>query len=139
MKPLMILLLAPILLFGCSANSADDRTPNSSETSESQKEEKTVLYHAEVKEQGDQENNRIVLKDFEPVDPSTDAAAQDEVILLMNEEIPLVDKETNTPLTIEDVKKGAKAEVTLIENAPMTMSIPPQLPGMSIVKVVIEL
>lgn len=62
----------------------------------------------------------ILMSELTPV-ADTDAPAFTEVILL-----------TTPP---DDLKKGDTLEVTLIENAPTTRSLPPQIPGNSIVEV----
>ena len=47
----------------------------------------------------------------------------------------MIDQETGDAIVLSDIKEGDTVSVTLIEHAPTTMSIPPQIPGMGIVKI----
>ena len=148
MKILPILIvLAGFLLVGCSSNGLSKPKKDStsfSSTSESvsesvpEKEADTVLYHGVVKETETKENKRLYMKNFVPNASAADLPTYDEVILLVSEDTPLIDKQTEKPLTLEEIKENAQVDVTLEENFPVTLSIPPQIPGMSIIKVEIE-
>lgn len=92
-----------------------------------------VLYQGTVKEVDLSFEERVSLTDFVPVEG--EGQAYDEVILLLNADIPLLDKRTGNPLSLEELSPGDEVEVTLVEHAPMTMSLPPQLPGNGIIQV----
>ncbi|WP_313468069.1 hypothetical protein [Carnobacterium sp.] len=148
MKNLPILIvLAGFFLVGCSSNSLSEPPKDSasfSSTSESvseyvsEKEKDTVLYHGVVKETEAKENQRIFIKNFVPDASVADLPTYDEVILSVSEDTPLIDKQTEKSLTLEEIKGNAQVDVFLLGNFPVTMSIPPQIPGMSVVKVEVE-
>lgn len=142
-----LIALAGFLLAGCSSNGLSEPQKDSasfSSTSESisehvpEEEADTVLYHGVVKETETKENMRLYMKNFVPHASAADLPTYDEVILLVSEDTPLIDKQTEKPLTLEEIKENAQVDVTLQENFPVTMSLPPQIPGMSIIKVEIE-
>jgi hypothetical protein len=95
--------------------------------------EATVLYSGTVIDSGETHDNGLFLADLIPVD-SSDATSFDEVILLM-EDVPLIDQSSGKNVSLSDLEKGDSVRVTLVEHAPTTMSLPPQIPGMGIVKV----
>ena len=148
MKTLPVLIiLSGFLLVGCSSNGLSEPKKDSasfSSTSESvseyvpEKEKETVLYHGVVKETESKESKRLFIENFVPNASAADLPTYDEVILLVSEDTPLIDKQTEKPVAIEEIKENAQVDVTLQENFPVTMSLPPQIPGMSIVKVEIE-
>lgn len=106
-KQLLLLAMGIFFLTACSNNS-------STEVEEGQ-----ILYSGTVEEINEES---IFMINLEPVD-NTDVPGFDEVILL-----------TEPPAELE---RGDKLDVILIENAPTTMSIPPQIPGNAIVEVTI--
>lgn len=95
--------------------------------------EGTVLYKGTVKEVDLSIEERVSLTEFVPTEG--DGQQYDEVILLLNADIPLLDKRTGEPLSLEGLAPGDEVEATLVEHAPMTMSLPPQLPGNGIIQV----
>ena len=109
----------------------------SSDIAESNQEENTILYKGTVAAQEETSDESILVNDLTPIN-NDEAAPFDEVLLLMNESIPLTDKQTGEELQVMDVHEGDMVEVTLVENAPTTMSIPPQIPGNGIIKVEVE-
>lgn len=100
---------------------------------ESESSETTILYFGTVIDNGITNENGLFVSNLKPED-TTKAASFDEVILL-TEEVTLIGQETGDPIDISDIKEGDTVSVTLIEHAPTTMSIPPQIPGMGIVKI----
>lgn len=129
LKKILLFLLGVFFLSACSVSNSQEDTQSNTDTSV--EEEATVLYTATIKEV---DEGRILVQDMNPVE-TEDIPGFDEVVLLMNEDIPLTNKTTGEDIQIEDLKEGDNLEVVLIENAPTTMSLPPQLPGMSIVQV----
>ena len=106
-KRLFILTLGVFFLTAC-ANTTNDASAEIAEG--------TILYTGIVAELNDE---TILMEGLEPVD--ADVAAIEEVVLL-----------TPPPAELE---VGDTLEVILVENAPMTRSLPPQIPGNSIVEV----
>lgn len=106
-KRLFILTLGVFFLTAC-ANTTND---TSSEIVEG-----NILYTGTVAELNEES---ILMEGLEPVD--ADVAVIEEVVLL------------TAPLA--ELEVGDTLEVILVENAPMTRSLPPQIPGNSIVEV----
>lgn len=104
---------------------------------ESSQEETVILYKGTVASQEEVNEDSILINDLTPLD-NDEASAFDEVILLMNDSIPLTDKQTGKEVQVTDIQEGDTVEVTLKEHAPTTMSIPPQIAGNGIVKVEVE-
>ena len=136
MKKIILSLLIVSFLSGCSTkNSQADNNSLTSEVihMESESSETTILYFGTVIDNGITDENGLFVSNLIPED-TTKAASFDEVILL-TEEVTLIGQETGDPIDISDIKVGDTISVTLIEHAPTTMSIPPQIPGMAIVKI----
>ncbi|HJF17208.1 MAG TPA: hypothetical protein K8V19_06145 [Globicatella sulfidifaciens] len=136
MKKIILSLLIVSFLSGCSTkNSQADNNSLTSEVihMESESSETTILYFGTVIDNGITNENGLFVSNLIPED-TTKAASFDEVILL-TEEVTLIGQETGDPIDISDIKEGDTISVTLIEHAPTTMSIPPQIPGMAIVKI----
>jgi uncharacterized protein YceK len=129
LKKLILCFITTALLSGCGAASSQASTASDDgETGEA-----TVIYSGTVIDSGETHDNGLFLADLIPVD-SSEAASFDEVILLM-EDVPLIDQSSGENVSLSDLEKGDSVMVTLIEHAPTTMSLPPQIPGMGIVKV----
>ncbi|MEG0496718.1 MAG: hypothetical protein RR439_00900 [Carnobacterium sp.] len=61
----------------------------------------------------------------------------DEVVLLA-EGVPILDEKTSEKRLVEDIKAGTTITVFLVPEPITTMSIPPQIPGNSIVEILIS-
>lgn len=123
-------------LSGCNAKNsqADDNDLTSDGVSmENESSETTILYSGTVIDSGVTNEKGLFVSNLKPED-ETKAASFDEVILL-TEDVNLIDQETGDAIVLSDIKEGGTVSVTLIEHAPTTMSIPPQIPGMGIVKI----
>lgn len=123
-------------LSGCNAKNsqADDNDLTSDGVSmENESSETTILYSGTVIDSGVTNEKWLFVSNLKPED-ETKAASFDEVILL-TEDVNLIDQETGDAIVLSDIKEGDTVSVTLIEHAPTTMSIPPQIPGMGIVKI----
>lgn len=123
-------------LSGCNAkkSQADDNDLTSDGVSmENESSETTILYSGTVIDSGVTNEKGLFVSNLKPED-ETKAASFDEVILL-TEDVNLIDQETGDAIVLSDIKEGDTVSVTLIEHAPTTMSIPPQIPGMGIVKI----
>ncbi|HJA90051.1 hypothetical protein ACN7OV_09685 [Aerococcus urinaeequi] len=136
MKKLILSLLMVSFLSGCNAKNsqADDNDLTSDGVSmENESSETTILYSGTVIDSGVTNEKGLFVSNLKPED-ETKAASFDEVILL-TEDVNLIDQETGDAIVLSDIKEGDTVSVTLIEHAPTTMSIPPQIPGMGIVKI----
>lgn len=123
-------------LSGCNAkNSQADNNDLTSDgvSMENESSETTILYSGTVIDSGVTNEKGLFVSNLKPED-ETKAASFDEVILL-TEDVNLIDQETGDAIVLSDIKEGDTVSVTLIEHAPTTMSIPPQIPGMGIVKI----
>ncbi|MDE1549086.1 hypothetical protein [Jeotgalibaca caeni] len=125
MKKILLGFMAAALLAGCGAETSEASTKES--------EQPTILYTGTVIDSGESYGNGIYLSSLIPVE--ADVASFDEVVLLMNEEIELVDHNTGDELEITELSAGDTIQVTLTEHVPTTMSLPPQIAGMGIIKV----
>lgn len=149
-KSLVILFTVFTLLFlGACTSNQEKSTKESSETSmSSQQQESTddssksneeessiftgTLLEDAVKNDTVDESIRLVLDDVEAVkDPEEilNSLKNDGVILNVSED------QFSEGTTEENLKKGDQVQFTLTDVPIMTMSIPPQIPGASIVKV----
>lgn len=133
-KQMLVGLIGTVLLGGCTmANTkASSNDGNPAEIS-SEVAEGTILYTGTVKENSDW----LLIENLTPI-TEEDIPAFDEVVLLMNDDIPLTDQTTGKSITVPDLSIGDIVHVTLLEHTPTTMSLPPQIPGMGIVNVVVE-
>src|SRR5699024_9275662 len=132
---ILSLLMVSFLSGGNAKNSqADDNDLTSDGVStENESSETTILYYGSVIYGGVRTEKRLLVSILQPED-ETKAVSFDEVILL-TEDVNLIDQETGDAIVLSDIKEGDTVSVTLIEHAPTTMSIPPQIPGMGIVKI----
>lgn len=117
-----------------SSSLITETSSEASESSSTDKEEATILYKGNVSENIEMDEQRLYVSDLQPVEQK-DVPGFDEVILLLNEDIPVTDKETGEPVKPGEIQEGEEVEVVLQENAPTTMSIPPQIPGNAIKKI----
>lgn len=138
MKNLFLSLLAITVLTGCSAKDTEEINSSSDSINESSEivvktDEESILYTGTVISSGEASDKSLFVSNLTPV-TSTEANSFDEVVLLM-EGVEILDKDTGETLSVEEVKEGAVVDVLLIKNAPTTMSLPAQIPGMGILKV----
>ncbi|MCA9765480.1 MAG: hypothetical protein KC455_03580 [Carnobacterium sp.] len=128
MKKWIVSFIAVTFLAGCGVEAPKE---SSSETDTA--EDKTILYSGTVIDFGETHTDGLFISDLTPLD-STEAASFDEVILL-TEEVSLVDQKSGESIRASELVNGDTVQVTLIEHAPTTMSLPPQIAGMGIVKI----
>lgn len=124
------------LLSGCSTgNSQADNSDVTSEdvSMESESSDATVLYSGTVIDSGITNENGIFVSNLQPED-AAEASNFDEVVLL-TEGVTLIEQESGDAINLSDINEGDTISVTLIEHAPTTMSLPPQIAGMGIVKI----
>ena len=100
--------------------------------------EENNLYHAVVEERPeDEEKDRLFVSNLTPVVKESENASYDEVILLLGEDVSVTQEETGEKVDVEELKEGTAIVVELIANPPMTMSIPPQIPGNAIISITV--
>ena len=134
MKKILLTLIGTALLAGCSmANTKASSNEGNQPAISSEVAEGTILYTGTVKENSDW----LLIENLNPV-TEKDVPVFDEVVLLMNEDIPLTDHKTGEAIALTNLAIGDVVHVTLVEHTPTTMSLPPQIPGMGIVKVAVE-
>ncbi len=133
-KQILLGLIGTALLAGCSmANTKASSNEGNQPAISSEVAEGTILYTGTVKENSDW----LLIENLNPV-TEKDVPVFDEVVLLMNEDIPLTDHKTGEAIALTNLAIGDVVHVTLVEHTPTTMSLPPQIPGMGIVKVAVE-
>ncbi|WP_414839629.1 hypothetical protein [Carnobacterium sp. TMP28] len=128
-----------LTLMGCG-QTADNETDSSSQaTSSSKQQEETeqVEYKGMVKEDGLKEEQQIILSSLKQTKESDEPVYFDEVILSA-EGVPILDEKTQKEILIEDITAGSTITVFLVPEPITTMSIPPQIPGNSIVKILVS-
>lgn len=156
MKSLFTLftLFFSLLAVGCSASSTNESHPNSnnlsstsslsnrpaaSNSNEEKKEDELILFCATTTASEEfNETNDLFLKGFTTRESTEEGQPYDEVILLLSDATPVLTKKMGKLLKLKNIKTNTKVEVTLKKDFPMTMSIPPQIPGNSIVQVVVD-
>ena len=156
MRPLFILfiLFFSLLAVGCSVSSTNEPHPNpnnssstssisnrpaASNSNEEKKENELILFCATTTASEEfNEKNDLFLKEFTTKESTEEDQTYDEVILLLSDDTPVLTKKTGKPLNLKNIKTNTKVEVTLKKDFPMTMSIPPQIPGNSIIQVVVD-
>lgn len=130
------LLLSIGVLTACSTanqTKTSESTPASNTASSSVQEAKTAIFTATVKEVTELDTQekaiQVLLENPENVENAED------VLLSFNDGVALNLDPTTLTVEQDELVPGVKVQVTLSENAPMTMSIPPQVPGNAIVSV----
>lgn len=133
-KIFSLLLLSLLFLTACTSptGSTTEASTVDSANNSNVEEEKKVTYTGTIKTIADE----MIYMDSLIPDEGADVISFEEVVLLMNEDIPLTDA-SGQAISLSDLTEGQTLEVVLAENAPMTKSLPPQLPGMAIVSVTV--
>lgn len=137
-----IVLLGVVVLGACgqekvgpeSSGSSISSSEVTSSSTENQQEASEVLI-GKVKEGTTSEDQRLLLESLVPTDKDSETVPFQEVVLLTND-VKIVDGD-GKEVMIEKIEPGTTLEVTLVKNSPVASSLPPQIPGMSIVKIVV--
>lgn len=145
-NPFLNLGLASVMVVvaGCgntvnkSSESIHSETTSSEAVSSMPTEKAEIVYRAVVKEDRTSETGQIWVEKLTPVDSrnETPAMFEEEVILLTDGSN--VVSEGNEKISLDELKVGSELEVTLAAEPVSTMSIPPQIPGDSVHKVVLK-
>lgn len=133
---LSIIFILALFFVGCKSDKKDGASGLSHSHSDSTPTE-GVEYNGIVKEDGIASEQQLMLKNLEPVETAGEAAPFDEVILL-TEGVPILNAETHEKATIEDIKAGTSVTVLLVPEPITTRSLPPQIPGNSILKILVS-
>lgn len=133
-KQFSLLLLSLLFLTACTSptGSTTEASTVDSANNSNVEEEKKVTYTGTIKTIADE----MIYMDSLIPDEGADVISFEEVVLLMNEDIPLTDV-SGQAVHLSDLTEGQTLEVVLAENAPMTKSLPPQLAGIGIISVTV--
>lgn len=96
-----------------------------------------VTYHAVVIDrEEDAPVDRLLVSNVKPINPESSFPSYDEVVLLM-EGVEVVFEDPDEEVDFIDLAPGTLIEMEWIHPTPMTMSLPPQVPGRAIRKITI--
>lgn len=140
MKKLILvatLSLFGLIMVGCSQSSSTQGGSSSQDTSSSEQKKEKVEYSGMVKEDGSKEEQHLLLNSLTQAQENESIASFDEVILL-TEGVSILDKKTQEERSIENIKAGSTITVFLVPEPITTRSLPPQIPGNSIVNILIN-
>lgn len=151
-KKSIVLSLAVVILFvavaGCgnttnkkseSSNSELKSTEKDSSTTSSMMIEKdSVVYTAVVKADSSSEIGQIWVEKLLPVDSTnkTPEIFKEDVVLLTDGSN--VFNGNNEKISLDEIKLGDELEITVAANPVSTMSIPPQIPGEAVHKIILK-
>ncbi|UQF11974.1 hypothetical protein [Vagococcus lutrae] len=136
MKKIMIgttLLLGTLFLVACQNKTEDVSEATEESIVETQTSSETV-WHATVKEDATKSQETIMVM-IEQIDPIQDS---EEIFKMVGEQgvqLNISEDQLKGGLTVDELKKGESVSVTLSETPIMTNSLPPQIPGNSVVAV----
>ena len=136
MKKWLALPVLLLILSGCSGKTGSGSNSSSSDTNK--EDDQTILYQGSVVSDGKDTPGQLIIDQLLPVETEgAEPFYEGELVLLVTDEVPLIRQSTGEKVSLEEIKKGNKIEVRLEKNAPMTRSLPPQIPGMSIKEITV--
>lgn len=127
------LLLGTLFLVACQNKTEDVSEATEESIVETQTASETV-WHAVVKEDATKSQETIMVM-IEQIDPIQDS---EEIFKMVGEQgvqLNISEDQLKDGLTVDELKKGESVSVTLSETPIMTNSLPPQVPGNSVVAV----
>lgn len=127
------LLLGTLFLVACQNKTEDVSEATEESIVETQTASETV-WHATVKEDATKSQETIMVM-IEQIDPIQDS---EEIFKMVGEQgvqLNISEDQLKDGLTVDELKKGESVSVTLSETPIMTNSLPPQIPGNSVVAV----
>lgn len=127
------LLLGTLFLVACQNKTEDVSEATEESIVETQTASETV-WHAVVKEDATKSQETIMVM-IEQIDPIRDS---EEIFKMVGEQgvqLNISEDQLKDGLTVDELKKGESVSVTLSETPIMTNSLPPQIPGNSVVAV----
>ncbi|ANZ99884.1 hypothetical protein CKN82_09485 [Carnobacterium divergens] len=136
-KIAVFLTVAILALTGCKqATNESESKKKESSTTETKKE--SIVYTAVVKEDGAAEKGGILVKDITPVDSkNTTPPVLTNDVILITDGTNLLNAKTKEKVDMIDVKSGMTVKITLAKEPVSTMSLPPQIPGKDVYKIVV--
>ena len=136
MKKWLALPVLLLILSGCSGKTNSESNSSSPDTNK--EDDQTILYQGSVVSDGKDTPGQLIIDQLLPVETEgAEPFYESELVLLVTDEVPLIRQSTGEKISLEEIKKGNKIEVRLEKNAPMTRSLPPQIPGMSIKEITV--
>ncbi|MGX6972138.1 hypothetical protein [Vagococcus lutrae] len=136
MKKIMIgttLLLGTLFLVACQNKTEDVSEATEESIVETQTDSETV-WHATVKEDATKSQETIMVM-IEQIDPIQDSEEISKMVGEQGVQLNISEDQLKDGLTVDELKKGESVSVTLSETPIMTNSLPPQIPGNSVVAV----
>lgn len=127
------LLLGTLFLVACQNKTEDVSEATEESIVETQTASETV-WHAVVKEDATKSQETVMVM-IEQIDPIQDS---EEIFKMVGEQgvqLNISEDQLKDGLTVDELKKGESVSVTLSETPIMTNSLPPQIPGNSVVTV----
>lgn len=127
------LLLGTLFLVACQNKTEDVSEATEESIVETQTASETV-WHAVVKEDATKSQETVMVM-IEQIDPIQDS---EEIFKMVGEQgvqLNISEDQLKDGLTVDELKKGESVSVTLSETPIMTNSLPPQIPGNSVVAV----
>lgn len=122
-------------LVGCGTSKKEDTADSAHSLSDSSQ-EKGVAYEGMVKEDGSASTQQVILQNLKQVEEDADAISFDEVVLL-TKDVPILTAKTREKLNVDEIKAGTTVTVMLVTEPITTRSLPPQIPGNSIIQILV--
>ncbi|WP_313467157.1 hypothetical protein [Carnobacterium sp.] len=122
-------------LVGCGTSKKEDTADSAHSLSDSSQ-KKGIKYEGTVKEDGSAAKQQLILKNLKQIGEDADAISFDEVVLL-TEGVPILTAETHEKLSVDEIKAGTIVTVMLVTEPITTRSLPPQIPGNSILQILV--
>lgn len=126
-----------LTLMGCGQTADNETNSSSQATSSSKQQEEMTEYNGTVKEDGSKEEQQLLLSNLKQTNEKDSALSFDEVILL-TKGVSILDEKTQEKRLIEEIKAGTTVKVFLVSEPVTTRSLPPQIPGNSIIKILVS-
>lgn len=123
-----------------SSSSITVNSEEESDTSSSEPVEKDpIVYTGVVKQDSNSEAGQVWVESLVPVDSTNETPAifKEEVVLLTDGS-NVFDGKTNEKISLDEIKAGTNLEVTVAAEPISTMSLPPQIPGKDVYKIVVK-
>lgn len=127
------LLLGTLFLVACQNKTEDVSEATEESIVETQTDSETV-WHATVKEDATKSQETIMVM-IEQIDPIQDSEEISKMVGEQGVQLNISEDQLKDGLTVDELKKGESVSVTLSETPIMTNSLPPQIPGNSVVAV----
>lgn len=135
MKKWMILPVLVMALAGCGNTSP---SPDNSSEQDLESED-TVVYRGLVQEDAVKTPGQLVIDQLDPVaSEGTMPFYEGEIVLLLSNNDMVKSETDGQTVDLKEVTAGSEVEVRMEKDAPMTRSLPPQIPGKSIKEITLK-